>query len=267
MEKSTASPSPGIARWLSHAGFWTAVLLAATAAAYAPVLRAGFVNFDDIQYVTGNPAVQGGLSRRGLVFACTAMQGFWHPITWLSHELDCELYGLRPEGHHATSLLIHLATVAVCQAAWTALTGARWRALAIAAMYALHPLHVESVAWIADRKGLLADLFWMTALWGYARYARTLRPGDYLLTAAAFLAGLASKSTLLPLPAALLILDFWPLARLGPENAARRRALVEKIPLFAAAVGFAVLAWRAQSGFGALEMMTAPPWTVRLSLV
>lgn len=247
------------------------VVIVAAAVTLAPLFSAQFVNYDDNVFVTGNPIVRRGLSAEGLEYAFVTLKGFWQPVTWLSHQLDCEIWGMRPAGHHATSIGLHLATVAACFFAFRGLTGSPWASLAIAAMYALHPLHVESVAWIAERKGLLADLFWMLCLAAYARFAD--RPGvaNYLLVMAAFVGGMAAKSSLLTVPFALVILDFWPLARFAPVGGEGWRRCwsqlaLEKLPLVALTAGFVFLSFHAQKVHGALELMTPPPLATRLAL-
>jgi len=185
-----------------------------TLAAFLPALRNGFVNFDDPQYVYANPHVRQGLSAAGLRWAlATEVAGHWHPLTLVSHMLDVQLYGLNPEGHHLTSLLLHLANVLLLFAVLHRMTGRPLRSAAVAALFAVHPLHVESVAWVAGRKDLLSGLFWMLALAAYLRYVRAPSAGRYLLVAAAFAASLTAKATAVTLPAVLLLLDFWPLDR------------------------------------------------------
>ncbi|HWR98000.1 MAG TPA: tetratricopeptide repeat protein [Candidatus Methanoperedens sp.] len=221
--------------------FAVLLLLALTAAVYSPVTGFDFVNFDDDRYVTRNEAVRGGLSARGVSWALTDLgSGNWHPLTWLSHLTDVELFGLDAGGHHAVSLLLHLANTALLFAALRALTGAPWPSAAAAALFALHPLHVESVAWVSERKDVLSALFWMLGLLAYARYARRPSPARYAWVAAALALGLAAKAMLVTLPLVLLLLDWWPLGRLraagsgpgAPSPAAAARALfLEKIPL------------------------------------
>lgn len=247
------------------------VVLVAAAVALSPVLFAKFVNYDDNVFVTGNPVVRRGLTTEGLQYAFVTLKGFWQPVTWLSHQLDCEIWGMRPAGHHATSIVLHLATAAVCFFAFRGLTESPWASVAIAAMYALHPLHVESAAWIAERKGLLADLFWMLCLAAYARFAD--RPGviNYLWVMAAFVVGMSAKSSLLTVPFALVILDFWPLTRFAPVGAEGWRRCwsllaLEKVPLVALTAGFVFLSFHAQKVHGALELMTPPPLVTRLAL-
>jgi hypothetical protein len=149
------------------------VLLALiTMAVYLPVIQLGFVAFDDNYYLTANPKVQAGLTWEGVRWAFTrAHAANWHPVTWLSHMLDCQLYGLKPAGHHITNLIFHTANTLLLFRLLQRLTGAFWRSALVAALFALHPLHVESVAWVAERKDVLSTFFGLLGLWAYARYA------------------------------------------------------------------------------------------------
>jgi protein O-mannosyl-transferase len=225
-----------------------------TLAAFLPVLRNGFVNFDDPQYVYANPHVRQGLSAAGLRWALTnQVAGHWHPLTLVSHMLDVQLYGLNPAGHHLTSLLLHLANVLLLFAVLHRMTGRPLRSAVVAALFAVHPLRVESVAWVAGRKDLLSGLFWMLALAAYLRYVRAPSAGRYLLVAAAFAASLTAKATAVTLPAVLLLLDFWPLDRWRgqPEDISRQRALwlaAEKLPLFGLSAAAGIIAVRVAAG-------------------
>src|ERR1700720_1229132 len=164
---------PGLAGRRRLAVYLPLGLCLLTLAAFLPVLRNGFVNFDDPQYVYANPHVRQGLSAAGLRWALTTqVAGHWHPLTLVSHMLDVQLYGLDPAGHHLTSLLLHLANVLLLFAVLHRMTGRPLRSAAVAALFAVHPLRVESVAWVAGRKDLLSGLFWMLALAAYLRYVR-----------------------------------------------------------------------------------------------
>ncbi len=228
-----------------------------TLAAFLPVLGNGFVDFDDGQYVFANPHVRQGLTADGLRWALTAqVAGHWHPLTLASHMLDVQLFGLNPKGHHLTSLLLHLATVLLLFAVLRRTTGSPLRSAAAAALFAVHPLRVESVAWVADRKDLLCTLFWMLGLAAYVRYCRAPAAGRYLLVAAAFAASLMAKSMAVTFPFVLLLLDGWPIGRWTgdwrrPAAAGRRHAawlIVEKLPLLCLSAAAGVIAIRAGAG-------------------
>src|SRR4051812_43995504 len=153
------------------------VLGLVTLTLYLPAVHHDFLDYDDQQYVTENPQVQAGLTSQSLVWAFGSHVSNWHPLTWLSHMLDCQLYGLRPAGHHLTNVILHVATTLVLFLALQRMTKAPWRSAVVAALFAWHPLHVESVAWVAERKDVLSAFFWMLTLWAYARYAEISRDG------------------------------------------------------------------------------------------
>jgi len=234
-----------------------ALLVLATLATYRSVSHFSFVGYDDPDYVSENSHVQGGLSWHTLAWAMTATDASnWHPLTWLSHALDVELFGLGPAGHHLTSLLIHvLNTLLLFLLLWHA-TGARWRSFLVAALFALHPLNVESVAWIAERKNVLSTFFFLLTLGCYGWYA--LRPGmkRYLAVAGTFALGLAAKPMVVTLPCVLVLLDAWPLRRIegwsAPSEAfpatqrSLRTLIWEKLPLLALSAGCAVITVVAQ---------------------
>jgi protein O-mannosyl-transferase len=202
---------------LDRRGALSVLLLAGlTLAVFAPVVSFQFINVDDNVYVTANAHVKQGLTWRNLSWALTTLDaGNWHPVTWLSHLLDVTLFGLNPAGHHASSLLIHALNVILLFVCLRSLTGSLWKSAAVAAIFAVHPLDLESVAWIAERKNVLSTMFLVLTLWAYVVYAR--KPGllRYLLVAFLFTLGLMSKPMLVTLPFALLLLDYWPLGRLG----------------------------------------------------
>ncbi len=225
-------------------------LVVLTVVAYAPLLDNGFVNYDDGHYVTDSAITQRGLTWQGLHWALTDTSFNWHPVTRLSHMLDCELFGLDPVGHHLTSLLLHIGcSFALLLALWR-MTGSVWRSWTVAALFAVHPTHVESVAWIAERKDVLSTFFWMAAVVAYVAFAR--RPGWWrmaLVTVAVGL-GLGAKQMLVTAPFTLLLLDVWPLGRLRLRAGAAafrqdlRTVVLEKLPLFvlvAAGIWVAVL--------------------------
>lgn len=212
------------------------------------------MEWDDPNYVTENVHVRSGLSARGIVWALTSTEfANWHPVTWLSHMLDVSLFGLSPWGHHLTSLLLHLANTLLLFFALRRLTGARWRSLAVAALFALHPLHVESVAWVSERKDVLSTAFWFAALWAFARYAERPSRARYALVTLLFGLGLMAKPMLVSLPLTLLLLDAWPLRRAGEGKLSQWRPLVvEKLPWFAMSLAASVMTWLAQRHYGAV---------------
>src|ERR1022692_461618 len=192
------------------------LLAVVTLALYSPVISHLFIfNYDDDSYVINNSHVQAGLVWETVAWAFTSTEySNWHPLTWLSHALDCELYGLNPEGHHVTNLVLHVLNVMLLFLLLVRATGAAGRSLLVSALFALHPLNVESVAWVAERKNVLSTLFFLLALGAYGWYA--VRPGvkRYVVVAALFLLGLAAKPMVITLPCVLLLLDFWPLRRI-----------------------------------------------------
>ena len=231
----------------------TLLLLAAlTLAAYGPVLRAGFVNIDDQSYVTENPAVRGGLSLAGLRWAFTSV-GYasnWHPLTWLSHQADVTFFGMRPGLHHLTSLFLHTASTILLWVVWRGMTGAGGQAFLVAALFAIHPLHVESVAWVAERKDVLLGFCFMLALLSYLHYLRRPRLARLAALTGLHALVLLAKPMGVSLPVVLLILDWWPLGRWQRESA--RDLLWEKAPLFLLSAASAGITIAAQNRGGAL---------------
>lgn len=210
------------------------VLVVATLGAYWPVFHCGFISFDDPDYVTNNFMVQLGISLKGLAWAFSTQHAAnWHPLTWLSHMLDCQLFGLNPAGHHAINLLLHIANSLLVLLLLKRITGALWRSAFVAALFALHPLHVESVAWISERKDVLSTFFGLLAIWAYSSYVKAANKKQnaesgirqaasrfmfhascyYMLSLLLFACSLMSKPMLVTLPFVLLLLDYWPLRR------------------------------------------------------
>ena len=236
-------------------------LVVLTGLAYLPVLRNGFVMFDDQRYITENPRILQGFTLDSLRWAFTTFHmGNWHPVTWVSFLLDGQLYGLNPTGHHVSSLLLHCATTVLLFFVLRGMTGALWRSGLVAALFALHPLHVESVAWASERKDVLAGFFWLLTMAAYLRYSR--RPGvaRYLPVLGCLALGLMSKALLVTLPFALLLLDYWPLGRWrspGVHKGARLSTagslLLEKAPLLALSAAASVVAYFAQHQAGAVS--------------
>ncbi len=189
-------------------------LMILTFATFEQVRTCPFISLDDNAYITENRHVQSGLTLEGVAWAFTTIHaGHWIPLTWLSHMLDCQLYGLNPSGHHLTNLVFHIASALLLFLVLERMTGALWRSAFVAALFALHPLHVESVAWAAERKDVLSTFFWMLTMWTYIRYIERPRLNRYLLALLFFTLGLLSKPMLVTLPFVLLLLDYWPLGR------------------------------------------------------
>src|SRR5260370_22577603 len=192
------------------------LLIAVTLLLYAPLKENKFINYDDPGYVTSNVRVQEGLSVKNLVWAFkTTSLANWHPLTWIVYQLDCQLFGLNPAGHHLTNLLLHVINLVVLFLLLHRGTGALWRSSLMAALFALHPLNVESVAWAADLKNLLSTLFWLLTLWAYGWYTRNPNWERYLGVVAFFALGLIAKPMLVTLPFVLLLLGYWALLPLG----------------------------------------------------
>ena len=245
---------------------------------YNPVSHNGFLNYDDDGYITGNPHVKAGLTWATVKWAFTTYdQGNWHPLTWISHALDCELFGLNPAGPHYMNVLLHAANSVLLFLLLQSATGFRWRSLMVAALFALHPMNVESVAWAAERKNVLSMLFFLLALNAYVWYTR--RPGLRRYAPVAFLFALAllSKPQVIALPFLLLLWDYWPLGRMGApvvpdptargENVSRLSSgwlLLEKLPLLLLSAASAVVTMKAQKA--ALAVQTFSRYSLLLRL-
>jgi len=200
--------------------FAVCVFLAlAVLAVFGQTAHFGFINYDDNLYVYENPMVQNGLTWKGALWALSYGEiGHWHPLTWLTHEADCQVYGLWAGGHHLTNVALHGLTTVLLFLVLRAMTGALWRSALVAAVFAVHPLRAESVAWIAERKDVLSGMFFMLTLWAYVRYARQPSRGRYAAMALLYGLGLLSKNMLVTLPFVLLLLDWWPMRRLKAEG-------------------------------------------------
>ena len=183
---------------------------------FGQTLWHGFINYDDPVYVYENAVVKSGLTLHGIGWAFIHSHGAnWHPLTWISHMVDCQFYGLKPAGHHFSNVLLHTIAVLLLFFLLLQMTGALWRSGFVAAVFAIHPLHVESVAWVAERKDVLSGVFFMLTLMAYVRYARSPSLARYATMLVLFACGLMAKSMLVTLPCVLLLLDYWPLGRLG----------------------------------------------------
>lgn len=227
-----------------------AALIAISWTVFGQTLRFGFVNYDDPGYVSENHQVQAGLSRQNITWAFTHVHfQNWHPLTTLSHMLDCQLFGLKPGAHHCVNVLLHSSSAVLLFLLLEQITAAFWRSAFVAAVFAIHPLHVESVAWISERKDVLSGLFFMLTLLAYVRYTRKPNTVRYVLMSIFFACGLLSKPMLVTLPAILLVLDYWPLNRFRRAEGAEQRTanlIFEKIPLFVLSVGSAIATLIAQ---------------------
>lgn len=260
----------------------TGLLLAAvTIALYWPVQGFEFVAFDDTAYVTENRIVQEGLTMDGARWAFSAFEAAnWHPLTWLSHMLDAELYGLHAGGHHWTSVCIHTAAALALFAALQLMTGSIGASALTAALFAVHPLHVESVAWVAERKDVLSGLFWFLCLAAYAFYVKKPSAGRYVAVLLSLALGLMSKPMAVTLPFVLLLLDYWPLGRFGGAvtvfdgsfggvrsagAASIRRLVVEKVPLVALVASSCAITLIAQGGGGAVIALDQIPLEARVA--
>ncbi len=243
------------------------LLAALTLAVYLPVLQAGFVNIDDATYVTGNAHLRGGIAA-GVAWAFTSLgyAGNWHPLTWLSHLLDVRLFGLRPPGHHLVSLLLHAAAAVLLFLAWRGMTGAAGPAFLVAALFALHPLHVESVAWVAERKDVLLGFCWMLVLLSYLRYVRKPSAARLAAVAVLYAFALMAKPMGVTLPLVLFLLDWWPLGRMTgsrPPASSPGRLALEKWPLLALAAASGMVTLLAQGRGGSLIDPRKIGWSLR----
>jgi len=259
------------------------LLFLSTLALYSPALRHSFVDYDDDRYVTENPHIQNGLTPAAIHWSFTTFeQANWHPLTWLSHALDCQLFHLNPAGHHATSILLHAFNVVLLFLVFQWFTGCVWRSFLVAALFALHPLNVESVAWVAERKSVLSMFFFLLTLAAYGWYVRKPAVARYLLVAVLFAAGLMAKPMVITLPFLLLLLDYWPLGRLQfsstqqssgadalaaqfPAKPASFSTLcLEKVPLFLLSAASAVMTMIVQRAGGAVVSATAASPLLRI---
>lgn len=249
------------------------LLAVATIGVYSHTLSNPFVNFDDPGYVTENPVVQRGLTSDTVLWAfSTTTEANWHPLTWLSHELDCQLFGLRASDHHLTSVLLHTLSAVLLFLLILRATGSPGRSLAVAALFALHPIGVESVAWVAERKNVLSMLFFLLTVGAYGWYAQKPRVGRYLVVVLLFTMGLAAKPMIVTLPFVLLLLDIWPLQRVAEwpssstailpvAHVSALRLVLEKLPLLALSAASSVITIVVQRR----AMEADVPLTVRLA--
>jgi tetratricopeptide (TPR) repeat protein len=281
-------------------GLIAVALAAGTFLLFLPVRHNEFLNWDDLTYIANNDHVRGGLTWEGFKWAFThSYSANWHPLTWLSHALDCQLYGLGPAGHHLTNAVFHAVNAALLFLLLGALTGFVWRSAFVAALFAVHPLHVESVAWVAERKDVLSTFFFLLTLMAYVRYARSFNrarsrqpslahgpsilsdetesnsctPANtkkwYMLALVCFALGLMSKPMLVTVPFVLFLLDFWPLKRISlasmqPFTGAAPRLVTEKIPFFVLTLASCVVTFLAQRKSGAVASFEQLSLSTRL---
>jgi protein O-mannosyl-transferase len=304
-KREQVAPVPFWRARVCRPGFNSLLLVILTVASFWSVKENAFVSLDDGAYVTENPHVLGGITWANTVWAfTTGRAGNWNPLTWLSHMLDCQFYGMNPAGHHTTSLILHAANTVLLFWFLRSITGATWRCFAVAALFALHPLHVESVSWVAERKDVLSTFFFLLALDAYARNVRRetklqvlvavgdgargakvckanqhaaqaavgtpLLPLPYLGSLFFFALGLMSKPMLVTVPCLLLLLDFWPLGRLAFPLASNprgrvRRLLIEKIPFFLLSLAVSVATIMFQQEAGAMRSLAAISLDFRLA--
>jgi protein O-mannosyl-transferase len=267
---------------LRRPGFICLALAMTTLAVFLPVAWQGFVNYDDSDYVTENAHVQSGLKWENVVWAFkTGHASNWHPLTWLSHMLDCQLFGLKAGGPHLVSVGFHIANTLLLFLLLRRMTGALWRSALVAALFALHPMHVESVAWASERKDVLSAFFFLLTIWAYARHVEVQSPKSnvqsqgtrstqhaarftfhvsrfYLLSLSFFALGLMSKPMLVTMPFVLLLIDYWPLRRSGATNRESQPVtglllLLEKVPFFVLSVASSVITFLVQRKGGAVS--------------
>ena len=258
----SAKPSTLVSRLSQRPLILGIILVLATAAVYYPVHGHPFVNFDDNDYVYENPHVQAGLTLSTLKWACTStFAANWHPLTWMSHALDCQLFGVTPGGPHDVNAVLHILDAVLLFWVFLQATNYVGRSFMVAALFALHPINVESVAWISERKTMLSMVFFLLAMAAYRWYALQPKLSRYLLVCALFAVGLTAKSQIIILPCVLVLWDYWPLERvslpfLGKENKTNPLypakplswILIEKIPLFVIAAASAFVTMKAQHG-------------------
>ncbi len=254
------NPAPFRSRDIALAG----LIAVASLALYAPVLGFDFVTYDDSEYVTENTFVLPGLSAAGLASAVRDTQHpNWHPLTWLSHMLDIELFGLDAAGHHAVNALLHALNAALVFFLLRLATGAVWRSALVAALFAVHPLHIESVAWVSERKDVLSTAFGLGASLAYLGYARHGGGLRYFAVTLLFGAALLSKSMLVTLPCVFLLLDHWPLARLSSGEL--RQRVFEKLPWFAMSAALCAVTLLRQNSIGTMEWASDLHWLSRIA--
>lgn len=259
------------------------VLTVVTLLTFWQVQENDFINFDDPSYVTANPHVNTGLTIQNILWAFSSSHASnWHPLTWISHMIDYNLYGLNPRGHHLNNLLFHIINTLLLFIVFNRMTNALWKSAFVAALFAVHPLHVEPVAWISSRKDLLSTLFWILTIWAYTSYAQRSNLKMYMIAILFFSMGLMSKPMVVTLPLILLLLDYWPLYRFNPggikdsslpENNRTTdsnreqpvsRLILEKLPFFLLSAASCIITYLAQKHGGATVSIGFLPLMTRI---
>jgi tetratricopeptide (TPR) repeat protein len=255
-----------------------AILLLLTGLTFSEVRHFGFVSYDDPDYITGNRLVQQGVTREGLAWAFGQLHGsetYWHPITWVTHMLDCQLFGVNGGPHHVVSLAFHAANVLLLFLLLRRATGAVWTSAMVAALFAVHPFQVESVGWVTERKNVVSTFFAILTLFAYVRYTEARKPRWYAAALGCFVLALMSKPAVVTIPCVMILLDYWPLGRLklfGPGPSGRFTAtklkesaplFLEKVPFFLLSLATSALTIFAHRQLGMLEAHTKPPALLR----
>jgi protein O-mannosyl-transferase len=279
MERPQAAPASSPSRQPGRQTLvYCLALTAVVLAAYNPVTRNSFVNYDDEGYILQNAHVRAGLTPDTVKWAFTTYeQTNWHPLTWLSHALDCQLFGLNPAGHHYMSVLLHAANAVLLFLLLQSATGFRWRSLMVAALFALHPINVESVAWAAERKNVLSMLFFLLSLYAYTWYARSPDLRRYAVVTVAFACALMSKPQVVTFPFLLLLWDYWPLRRIpdhslvddSPQDRPAPKVslgwlVIEKLPWFALSAASSFVTMKAQRAGGSVKGLSLYKLPLRL---
>ena len=241
------------------------LLVLTTFVVYCQICSFKFIYYDDLDYVFKNVNIQAGITLKAIKWAFTS--GYvsnWHPLTWLSHMLDWQLFGSNAGGHHLTNLVFHIANTLLLFIILKQMTTALWQSAFVAALFALHPLHVESVAWVSERKDVLSTLFWLLTMWAYVRYVVRPKISSYLLVVVFLALGLMSKPMLVTLPFVLLLLDYWPLDRFSSKRSLLY-LFIEKIPLFAMVLGSCIVTFIVQNKGGAMDVGEKYSFLIRLA--
>jgi len=256
--------------------FVCAALSVVTFAVYCHVNSFEFISYDDPDYIYRNPNIQAGVTLGAVKWAFTDLDSAnWHPLTWLSHILDWQLFGSNPAGHHLVNLVFHIANTLLLFLVLNKMTAAVWKSAFVAALFALHPLHVESVAWVSERKDVLSTFFWMLTMWAYLGYVKHPNVRRYLLVMLTFALGLTTKPMLVTLPFVMLLLDYWPLERIPAQEKKKQaqgplrrqilcRLVYEKVPFVILSAASSVITFAVQRGRYAMVSLTLLPLKYRI---